>query len=381
MSYSNLAAQASMVFDEVRNRAYLDAMRSCIGPDTVVLDLGAGLGVLGLLAAKAGARHVYCVEPSPVAAHIQALAQANGVADRVSVFQAPIEAVQLPSRVDLILSVFTGNLLFTEDLLPSLYYARDRWLKPGGVLLPDRARLSLCAAEAAAAHASAITRYETPSLAIEYAALAAPAANVPIAWQRDGQVPMPLTQPMRACELDFTTTMQAGLDFTATVQASRAGIAHALLGWIEIRLGGAWLSTAADQPAVHWSPMLLPFRMPVPVQAGDEIEIGLRYVDNEQMFWSLRSPDGTLQRQSPVFDNPQAMRNLVLSSPGCRGALGGQGGLLLEALQAMARGESNAEIAQYLLARHPQRFPDLRHAQRTVGRWAAGYRAHPSQPG
>ena len=28
MSYSNLAAQASMVFDEVRNRAYLAAMRA-----------------------------------------------------------------------------------------------------------------------------------------------------------------------------------------------------------------------------------------------------------------------------------------------------------------------------------------------------------------
>lgn len=380
MSYSNLAAQASMVFDEERNRAYLAAMRACIGPDTVVLDVGAGLGVLGLLAAKAGARHVYCVEPSPVAAHITALAQANGVGDRITVLQAPIEAVQLPCQVDVILSVFTGNLLFTEDLLPSLYHARDRWLKPGGVLLPDRARLHLCAAEAADAHAKSVARYEAPSLGIDYAALAATAANDLIAWQRSDTAPRPLTPVVQACELDFHTTTADGVNFKATTTTTCAGTLHALLGWIEIRLGDRWLSTAPDQPAVHWSPTLLPFRVPMDVQAGEEVEIGLRYIDNDQLFWTLGC-NGVQQRQSPLQGNAQAMANLMLSSPGRCGPLSEQGALLLEALQAMAAGQTNATIAQHLLEQYPRRFSDLRQALRTVGRWAAGYRERPNKPG
>src|SRR3990167_6681712 len=72
MSYSSLHRHASMVFDEVRNRAYLEAMRRVITPASIVLDVGAGVGVLGLLAAKLGARKVYCVEPSPVVDHIPA---------------------------------------------------------------------------------------------------------------------------------------------------------------------------------------------------------------------------------------------------------------------------------------------------------------------
>ena len=96
MSYGQLASHASMVFDEVRNRAYLEAMQALIGPETVVLDLGAGIGVLGLLAAKAGARHVYCVEPSPVARHIRPLAEATGVGDRVTAIQSRIEDAVLP---------------------------------------------------------------------------------------------------------------------------------------------------------------------------------------------------------------------------------------------------------------------------------------------
>lgn len=380
MSYSNLAAQASMVFDEVRNRAYLAAMRACIGPDTVVLDLGAGLGVLGLLAAKAGARHVYCVEPSPVAGHIAALAQANGVAERITVLQAPIEEVELPCQVDLILSVFTGNLLFTEDLLPSLYHARDRWLRPGGVLLPDRARLYVCAAEAPEAHAASVARYEAPSLGVDYSALATPAANDMVAWQRNDRPPAPLSSPLLACELDFHATTIDGVDMKATATAIRAGTLHALLGWIEIRLGDAWLSTAPDQPAVHWSPMLLPFRTPVELHAGDAVEIGLRYIDNEQVFWSIRC-NGIQQRQSPMQGNAQAMANIMLSSPARRGPLSKHGGLLLEALQAMAAGETNAAIAQALMERHPRRFADLRQALRTVGRWAAGYRERPGHQG
>src|SRR5437868_14319233 len=65
-SYSSIYTHRAMVFDDVRNRLYANALRNAIGPHSVVLDLGAGLGTHGLIAATAGARRVYCVEPQPV---------------------------------------------------------------------------------------------------------------------------------------------------------------------------------------------------------------------------------------------------------------------------------------------------------------------------
>jgi predicted RNA methylase len=109
----------------------------------VVLDLGAGLGVHGLLAAAAGAKRVYLVEPEPVVQLAKEIARANGLADRIVILEGRIEEVELPEQVDLIISVFTGNLLYSEDLLPSLFHARDRYLKPGGHLVPDFAELLL----------------------------------------------------------------------------------------------------------------------------------------------------------------------------------------------------------------------------------------------
>jgi predicted RNA methylase len=107
------------------------------------LDLDAGLGIPGFIAAELGPRRVFMVEPAAVIEVTRQAVQASAYADRIECFRGVIEELKLPEPVDVILSVFTGNFLLTEDLLPSLFHARDRWLKPGGFLLPDAAVMAM----------------------------------------------------------------------------------------------------------------------------------------------------------------------------------------------------------------------------------------------
>ena len=46
-----------------------------------------------------------------------------------------------PHSVDVLLSEWMGYCLLYESMLDSVLYARDRWLKAGGALLPDTATI------------------------------------------------------------------------------------------------------------------------------------------------------------------------------------------------------------------------------------------------
>jgi protein arginine N-methyltransferase 1 len=50
-------------------------------------------------------------------------------------------------QVDIIISEWMGYFLLYESMLDTVIYARDKWLVPGGLVLPDQCTLSLCAIE------------------------------------------------------------------------------------------------------------------------------------------------------------------------------------------------------------------------------------------
>ena len=102
-----MSSHRRMALDAVRNDAYARALGQVIRPDTVVLDLGAGLGIHGLMAAKLGARRVYLVEQEDVIAIADENVRANGLQDVVQCIHGRIENVELPEPVDVIVSVLT----------------------------------------------------------------------------------------------------------------------------------------------------------------------------------------------------------------------------------------------------------------------------------
>ena len=46
-----------------------------------------------------------------------------------------------PHSVDVLVSEWMGYCLLYESMLNSVLFARDRWLKPGGAILPDTATI------------------------------------------------------------------------------------------------------------------------------------------------------------------------------------------------------------------------------------------------
>ena len=101
-----------------RTDAYLAAIHSSAAllKGKAVLDVGCGTGVLAIACARAGARVVYAVEASAVAACARAVVQSAGLEKSVIVMSGRMEDVELPEQVDVIVSEWMGCFLLYEVL-------------------------------------------------------------------------------------------------------------------------------------------------------------------------------------------------------------------------------------------------------------------------
>merc|ERR1719148_346080 len=112
--------------------------------DKVVLDVGCGTGILSMFAAKPGARRVIGIDCAAIIHQAREIVAANGLSDVVTLVQGRVEDVVLPDgieQVDIIISEWMGYFLLYESMLDTVLIARDKYLVPGGKILPDRAEL------------------------------------------------------------------------------------------------------------------------------------------------------------------------------------------------------------------------------------------------
>jgi SAM-dependent methyltransferase len=134
--YPSTGSYRSIMTDRERNIFYKNAIDQYC-KDKVVLDLGAGLGLLSLMAIRAGAKKVYAVEVNPVAIKaLQKLKEDENLLNLVIVESTSWE-LDLPENVDVIVHEIFGPFLLDEMCLYTLKDV-EKFLKPGGILIPEK---------------------------------------------------------------------------------------------------------------------------------------------------------------------------------------------------------------------------------------------------
>ncbi len=138
-----------MIGDAERFGAYSKAIAKAVRPGDAVLEIGCGPGVFALLACRAGAKKVYAIDSEDVVQFARQLAAANGFEDRIEFIQSDSRKAELPERVNVIVSDIRGVLPLCGHAISSIEDARQRFLAPGGILIPQRDTLKASLVEAA----------------------------------------------------------------------------------------------------------------------------------------------------------------------------------------------------------------------------------------
>lgn len=136
-----------MINDTPRNNFYFKMIENNVAGKTV-LEIGAGIGMMSIHAAKSGAKHVYACELNPLLYYIaKENIEKSGYAKKITIFLGHSDDLELgkhlPKKVDIILSELISTDIFSEYMLPSLEKA-EQFLKKDGIFLPAKMNIKGC---------------------------------------------------------------------------------------------------------------------------------------------------------------------------------------------------------------------------------------------
>jgi len=147
-----------IVTDLARNQAYDEALQRAVKPGSRVLEIGTGSGLLAMMAARAGAEHVYTCEMEPaVAIAAREVIARNGLSDRITVIgkhSKDVDPAELGGPVDILVSEIVSNEMLGEGVLPAMEDAIARLVKPGGAIIPARGTIRIALAHLPASRRS-----------------------------------------------------------------------------------------------------------------------------------------------------------------------------------------------------------------------------------
>lgn len=322
--YGMLMHQQNMLQDQIRTGTYYAAIleNPTDFQDKVVMDVGAGSGILSLFAAQAGARKVYAIEASGMAKYAQQLVAASGFAGVVEIIQSKAEELALDAQVDVLVSEPMGTLLVNERMLETYLYARNRYLKKGGRMFPQVGRIHAAAFSDANLYAEVANKaffwmqpsfYNIDITCLHKEAAAAYFTQVVV----DAIDPSVIVSQCASKTFDFGSITDPELiNFTIPLQLQigRACVVHGIACWFDVLFDGSntqrWLSTAPGQPTTHWFQLRCLMETPLHVQPGQVITGELRLAAHNRqsydVFVNLTAPPlhpGQLpQKASGKFD-------------------------------------------------------------------------------
>jgi protein arginine N-methyltransferase 7 len=279
-----------IVRDEERNAAWRAAIERAVTPGATVLDVGAGTGLLGLMAARAGAARVVACEMNPAVADAASrIVAANGYSGQVTIVprhSRELTAEEMGGKADLFVSEIIANNLVGERAVETVRDVMRRLVKPGGRVIPATtvARVALAWWERAARK----RLQEVDGFDLSEFNQLEPAPH-----QVDRTDPgLTLrSEPADLFSFDFQQ-LRFPDPFTQVDLVAGGGPINGIVQWLHIGLDEE--VTYENRPGTAggtcWACLFHPLAHPIDPAAGAIVRVGGQYTDAELRIWLAEDP-------------------------------------------------------------------------------------------
>ncbi|WP_404338294.1 50S ribosomal protein L11 methyltransferase [Sphingomonas sp. MMS12-HWE2-04] len=270
-----------MMNDAPRNDAFEAAIKAAVGlagPQALVLDIGAGSGLLSLMAARAGAQKVVACEMEPMIAEMaQQIVAQNGYADRIIVHAKPSTELAIGAELDapaeVLISEILSSDLLTEKVLDTFEDAHRRLLAANAVVIPRAASAMGClvtsenladytfVGQVSGFDLSAFTAFAPQRLPIH---------GTMTGWKR-------LSDDVELVRLDLQQKKHDAVLSRLRIPVTASGPAIGIVQWMHIDL---WEGVSFDNHPDHyadggWLQVLHSFPEVIDVAAGETLDIAV----------------------------------------------------------------------------------------------------------
>jgi len=243
---AQLSEHHGYLADERRIAAYRAALAEIVRPGDVVLDLGAGTGILGYLACEAGAKSVIAIDRSDLLETARRIASDNGYSDRITHIKALSTEAVFETLVDVVVCDQIGGMVHDAGILSAFADARTRLLAPGGRLVPGSFRIFTAPVTCTDVRAR-LEFWSSMPASIDVSAVRPLAANTE--WMLNLTADEMVRLADEAELASFSSDHDDPISGTVEFETKTAGTFDGFVGWFEAQLSPT--VTLTNNP---WSP-------------------------------------------------------------------------------------------------------------------------------
>jgi type I protein arginine methyltransferase len=271
----SLKSFGDMIADSARFNAYAGAISRCVRTGDVVVEIGCGPAVFSLLSCRAGARKVYAIDTEDIIATARQIATANGFTHRIQFLQNDSRKTELPERANVIISDIRGALPLFDGAITSIKDAKQRFLAPGGIMIPRRDLLKGAIVEAQQFYSELTKPWLGTVKESEFSTPLKMVLNTPHSSRVKPEQLMSHAKDF--CSLDYARNPATNAAAQLSFSTVRGGTAHGIALWFETELcDGIGFSSGPESAVTIYGQLFLPWLEPLSLQENQQIYVDLR---------------------------------------------------------------------------------------------------------